>query len=148
MYSCDTWPLKADHERRLDAFEHKNWRWILHISYTEHVRNSTVRDRIGIAETASAAIKRRRLVWLGHVLRMNDSRLAKQSLLFPVPKEWKRPCRGVRKTWRRRVFGDLDCDAVHNIIRRNATYFKNHWLDEIQRIAQDRNVYGDLVNNV
>jgi hypothetical protein len=148
LYGCDTWPLRSDHEKKLDAFEHKAWRWILHVSYRDRVRNTTIRDQIGIHDTATTIVKQRRLIWLGHVLRMSPNRLSKQTLLSPVPIDWKRPFRAVRKTWRRKVFEDLNVLSVHRIVRRNVTYFKNHWLDEIHNLAQDRDVYAKMIFNL
>ena len=58
VYACETWPLKSEHEKKLDAFEHKMWRWILHVSYLDRVTNIEIRQRMNITETVSQAIKK------------------------------------------------------------------------------------------
>ena len=36
LYGCESWTLKADLERRIQAFENKRYKMILGISYREH----------------------------------------------------------------------------------------------------------------
>ena len=42
LYGCETWPLRADDIRRLEAFEFRCWRRILGISYLDRVTNDEV----------------------------------------------------------------------------------------------------------
>ena len=73
LYGCETWTLLADTERRIQAFEHKCLRRLLHISYLEHKTNEYVRNTtsalVGPQEPLLATVKRRKLAWFGHVTR-------------------------------------------------------------------------------
>ena len=75
LYGCETWTLLADSERRIQAFETKCLRKLLGISYLEHWTNDQVRkkikDLVGPQEPLLATVKRRKLIWFGHVMRHN-----------------------------------------------------------------------------
>ncbi len=71
MYGFESWTLTTDLERRIQAFEHKCFRKLLRISYTEHKTNEFVRQQVttyvGSQEPFLAIIKRCKLTWYGHV---------------------------------------------------------------------------------
>ena len=73
LYGCETWTLLAESESRIQAFETKNLRKLLRISYKEHKTNeyvrSLVRTLVGPQEPLLATVKRRKLAWFGHVTR-------------------------------------------------------------------------------
>ena len=60
-------------KRRLQAFEYKSYRRLLHISYRDHVTNEhvrqTVENFVGPQEPLLATVKRRKLAFYGHVTR-------------------------------------------------------------------------------
>ena len=76
LYGCESWTLKADTCRRIQAFEMKAFRKLLRISYTEHKTNEFVRKRVeefaGPQEQLLETVKRRKLTWYGHVNRHNS----------------------------------------------------------------------------
>ena len=82
LYACELWTLTADLQRRILAMEMRSYRWILHISYKDHVTNEEVRAKIqqavGPREDLLPITKRRKLQWYGHVSR--SSGLAKTIL--------------------------------------------------------------------
>ncbi|XP_070193795.1 uncharacterized protein [Littorina saxatilis] len=63
----------ADDERRIQAFETKSLRKLLRIHDTEHKTNDYVRNLVkiiaGPQEPLLATVKRRKLMWFGHVTR-------------------------------------------------------------------------------
>ena len=73
LYGCETWTLVADTERRIQAFENKCYRRLLRISYKDRVPNDTVHDLVrgyvGPQEPLLATVRRRKLIWFGHVVR-------------------------------------------------------------------------------
>jgi hypothetical protein len=87
LYACETWTLTADLQRRIQAFEMRCYRKILHISYKDHVTNEEVRKRIKAAigpyEDLLTIVKKRKLKWYGHITR--SSGLAKTILQGTVP---------------------------------------------------------------
>ena len=98
LYGCETWPLTSEDIRRLESFEFHCWRRILGIQRDDRVRNSDVLVRMGQPTTCSAELKKRRLTFLGHVLRMDHHRLPRRALLSEPPPSWTRPMGGVRTT--------------------------------------------------
>ena len=82
LYACESWTLKAELQRRIQAMEMRCYRKLLHISYKDHVTNEEVRTKvqqaIGPHEDLLTNVKRRKLQWYGHVSR--SSGLAKTIL--------------------------------------------------------------------
>ena len=73
LYGCEAWTLMAETEKRIQAFEMKCLRRLLHISYKEHKTNEYVRKTVcslvGPQEPLLATVKRRKMIWFGHVTR-------------------------------------------------------------------------------
>ena len=73
LYACESWTLTAELQRRIQATEMRCYRKILHISYKDHVTNEEVRAKIqqaiGPHEDLLTIVKRRKLLWYGHVSR-------------------------------------------------------------------------------
>ena len=46
LYACESWTLRAELQRRIQAMEMRRYRKILHISYKDHVTNEEVRAKI------------------------------------------------------------------------------------------------------
>ena len=99
LYGCESWTLTADLERRIQAFEHKCLRKLLHISHTEHKTNEFVRQLVfilaGKQEPLLAVVKRRKLAWYGHISRHDT--LSKT--IFQGTVEGKRSRGRPRKSW-------------------------------------------------
>ena len=82
LYTCESWTLTAELQRRIQATEMMCYRKTLYISYKDHVTNEEVRAKIqqatGPHEGLLTIVKRRKLQWYGHVSR--SSGLAKTIL--------------------------------------------------------------------
>ena len=92
-YACESWTLKADSMRRIEAFEMQCFRRLLGISWRDHITNEEVIRRLGttLNERLLQSIKRRQAVWFGHVSRMPPTRFPKMALFGLTPG---RKCRG------------------------------------------------------
>ena len=74
LYACETWTLTAELEKRILAFEMKNIRKLLGITYLDRVTNQEIIDRISSSLTSPftdilTTVKRRKLKWYRHVTR-------------------------------------------------------------------------------
>ena len=73
LYTCESWTLTAELQRRIQAMEMRCYRKILHFSYKDHVTAEEVRTKIqqaiGPHEVLLTIVKRRKLQWYGHVSR-------------------------------------------------------------------------------
>lgn len=80
LYGSETWPTYTSQERKINAFHMRSLRRILGISWKDRVSNEAVHSTTGIPSIQSI-LSKNRLRWLGHVKRMDNSRLPK-ILLF------------------------------------------------------------------
>ena len=69
LYGCETWTLRKDEIRRLEAMEMWLWRRMEKISYTERVTNEEVLKRVGEERQLLNLIRNRKKNWIGHILR-------------------------------------------------------------------------------
>ena len=108
----------------------------MHIPYSAHVTNVAVRQRVEVGETIEKIIQHRRVIWFGHVARMEVNRLPRITLFAPVPVAWRRRQGGQRTTWRRRLCVDLGwLQAAYNISARS---WPKDWLTFCAGLAMDR----------
>jgi len=124
LYGCETWTLRAEDERRLNAFETKSFRKILRISYRERRTNEFVRGEInrlaGQQEPLLATIKRRKLTWFGHVNRHEG--LPKTILQGTLPGSRKRGRQ--KKAWNDNIC-EWTGESLSNLTR--ATEDRGEW---------------------
>lgn len=71
LYGAETWTLKLDTMRRLEAFEMWLYRRMLRISWTQHITNQAVLNTINRDQELLTTIKKRKTSYLGHIMR-ND----------------------------------------------------------------------------
>ena len=85
LYGAECWtPLKKD-STSFDRFHHRCIRTVLGVTrqrqWDDHLTNCEIRHRWGDVVLPSQKVARRRLDWLGHIARKNDSRWPK--LIWP-----------------------------------------------------------------
>jgi hypothetical protein len=68
-YGVESWTLTEAMEKKLEAFEMWLYRRILRISWTDKITNETVLRRVGKEREVMYTIKRRKLEYLGHIMR-------------------------------------------------------------------------------
>ena len=73
LFSCETWTLTAEIERKIQTVEMRSFRCLPGISYKDHITHEEVRSRIrkaiGPYEELLSTLKRRKMKWYGHVTR-------------------------------------------------------------------------------
>ena len=79
LYGSEKWTAYAGQERRLNTFHVRSIRRILGISWQDKVTNTDVLSRAGLPSMYTL-LRQRRLRWLGHVRRMEDGRIPKDTL--------------------------------------------------------------------
>ena len=112
LYGCEAWTLKAEDERRIRTFETKSFRKLLKISYRERRTNEFVIGEVtrlaGKQEPLLATVKRRKMIWFGHVNRHNT--LSKTILQGTV--EGRRKRGRQKKNWSSNIREWMDDDLV------------------------------------
>ncbi len=79
-YGAESWPLTAALTAKLEYVHQCHLRQILGVSWRDMVSHEAVHQRLGTI-SMDTHCRRQRLLWLGHVVRMPDTRLPK-ILLF------------------------------------------------------------------
>ena len=69
LYGSETWTMRKDDIRRLEAFEMWIWRRMERISWTQHMSNKEVLNIVKEEKTIIQTIKQRQKNWIGHILR-------------------------------------------------------------------------------
>ena len=82
-YGSEAWNLNKELCESIEAFEMQCYRRSMRISYTEHVTNDEVLERMGQRRKLSGQVKSRKLKYFGHVTRHNC--LEKDIMLGTVP---------------------------------------------------------------
>uniref|UniRef100_W5NMT3 ribonuclease H n=1 Tax=Lepisosteus oculatus TaxID=7918 RepID=W5NMT3_LEPOC len=88
LHGTECWPTTKKHERALHTMEMKMLRWTLGLTRLEHVMNEEVRKTLKVT-TITEKMRELRLQLYGHVLRRNDTSMAKTALELNV--EGRRP---------------------------------------------------------
>nr|ADF18552.1 endonuclease-reverse transcriptase [Bombyx mori] len=130
MYGCETWTLKEDTTRRLQAFEMWCYRRMLRIGWTQRVRNETVLQRVHMSRKMLPAIKKRKIEYLGHVLR-NDRYMLLQ-LIIMGKVDGKRRAGRRKKSWLRNI---REWTGIASV-------------EQLFRLAADKNEYRKLTANL
>ena len=128
MYGLETWQLTEKQEKKLDVFDQRCLRRVLKVRWQQHVTNETIKERAR-QEALSVKVGRARLRWFGHINRMNNNRIAKQTT------EW-RPREGKRRTGRQRM-------SWKTTVERDLQKVISTWV-EARRQAQNRKGWKEL----
>jgi hypothetical protein len=71
FYGAETWTFRAADQKNLESFEMWCWRRMEKISWTDHVRNGEVLLRVNEQKNILHKIRKRKVTWIGHILRRN-----------------------------------------------------------------------------
>ena len=114
LYGAETWALKAKEARKLNSFHNRCVRAILGVTrYKQRKERLTTRQLMktfGMQKSILDIILEQRLRWLGHVGRMEETRLPKKILFGELRKT--RPRHGTKRRWRDVVKADVDAIGV------------------------------------
>jgi hypothetical protein len=80
LFLSETWRLTENNKRRVEATEMDALRRSSNVSRKDRIRNVTIRQQTGLAETIIKEIEQKQLTWYGHVQRMAEGRLPKIAL--------------------------------------------------------------------
>eukprot|EP00117_Sycon_ciliatum_P002356 scpid25615/ scgid4849/ LINE-1 reverse transcriptase homolog len=93
LYNCGLWALTQQLSNRLDAWHRRKLRYLLGVVYPHHMSNAKVyaSTRQGPVGT-TCRVRRRRLLWLGHVVREGRNSASYQALEMAInTRDIKRP---------------------------------------------------------
>ena len=97
LYNSELWTLTSKLNKKVDVFQRTLLRRLINVTKRDKIRNSELYSKTN-SEPWSRTIKRRRLNWLGHLIRLPENTPAKQALAeFHRPT--KRPQGRPAPTW-------------------------------------------------
>ena len=93
MYGCESWTVKKDECRRMDAFELWCWRRLLRVPWTARRSNQSILKEISPGISLEGMMLKLKLQYFGHLMRRVDS-LQKTLMLGGI---WGRRRRGQQR---------------------------------------------------
>ena len=72
MYGCESWTVKKDEHRRIDAFELWCWRRLLRVPWTERRSNQSILEEINPGISLEGMMLKLKLQYFGHLMRRVD----------------------------------------------------------------------------
>ena len=66
MHGSETWPMKVEHELKMNRTEMSMIRWMCWVKLNERKKSEELRELLGV-EPVSLMIKKSMLRWFGHV---------------------------------------------------------------------------------
>ena len=73
MYGCESWTVKKEKCRRIDAFELWCWRRLLRVPWTARRSNQSILEEISPEISLEGIMLKLKLQYFGHVMRRVDS---------------------------------------------------------------------------
>ena len=81
MYGCESWTIKKDERRRIDAFELWCWRRLLRVPWTERRSNQSILKEISPRCSLEGLVLKLKLQYFGHLMRRVCDSLEKTLIL-------------------------------------------------------------------
>ena len=125
IYASETWALTGGDERRLERAEMRMLRWIAGVKLSDRKHNEEVRRMLDV-EPIVNIVRRKRLQWFGHVVRMNDEDGVKKA--FKLKVEGKRDRGRPRTSWIKVV----EADMIAKGVKREMAYERTMWRSAIR----------------
>ena len=73
MYGCESWTVKKDERRRIDAFEQWCWRRLLRVPWTARRSNQSILKEMSPGCSLEGMMLKLKLQYFGHLMRRVDS---------------------------------------------------------------------------
>ena len=135
FYVAETWTLRTADQKYLESFEMWCWRR-MEIGWTDHVRNEEVLLRVHEQRNILHEIRKRKVNWIGHILRRNC--LLKQVIKGKIKGAMEVERRRGRR--RRKLLDDLKDRRGYSHLKEEAldrTIWRHH-LEEDLDLSSDR----------
>ncbi|MGL4388826.1 MAG: reverse transcriptase domain-containing protein [Brevinema sp.] len=130
IYGCESWTQTKEMQRKIETCEMKTLRRIEGVTKMDKIRSTIIRQRLKI-ESVKKTIEKRQLSWLGHLIRMDENKIAKLIWKTNIPgkKQRGRP----KRNWN---------ESIEEIVQERGMDIKNATL-----LATDRNKWKKWIAN-
>jgi len=79
MHGSETWPMKVEHELKMNHSEMSMIRWMCEVKLNERKKSEELRELLGL-EPVSLMIKKSRLRWFGYIKHKDDNDWVKRCI--------------------------------------------------------------------
>ena len=138
LYNSELWTLTKSAEDKIDSFHTRQLRYVIGITWPKIISNKNLYDMTK-AEKWSRTVKRRRLNWLGHLMRLPEDSPAYKSLVnFLQPCQ--KPVGRCTTTWMSIIKKDLQSANIHlNLLNPVET------INTLKQITVDRKLWKNTI---
>jgi len=138
LYNCELWTMNKTIEDAIDAFHRRLLRYAINIYWPRKISNEKLYKKTNV-KPWSVIIMKRRMSWLGHLMRLPKevpARKALQEALRPS----KRPRGKPQSTWLSTIKKDLEEGKIMSKAEmKNPEVF----LRKLEEITEDRSQWGE-----
>ena len=133
LNGAETWTLKKEDENRLLVFEMMCLRKIMGVSRLDEIRNTKIRQSLGLKYKVIDKVTQKRMRFFGHIKRMSQGRYPK--LLLEARLEGRRPKGRPAKRWMDCTRQDIQIGGMRSVT-------------EAGRMAMDRKAWQNIMDQM
>ena len=133
LYNPELWSMTATTEKKIDSFHRRMLRQAIHVRWPKKISNVNLYRKTKV-EPWSKTIKRRRLNWLGHFMRMQTdtpARIALKEALQPTTKKRGKAQTTWLKTTKKDLAHTIEIDIYHCSAEETTSRLESLTLEEI-----------------
>lgn len=143
LYNSEIWTLTKSLEQQIDSYHRRQLRKVIGIHWPEKICNRELYTRTQQTPW-SMKIFKRRINWLGHLLRLHKDTPARKALIEAY-KETKAPRGKPRTTWLQTIFNDLlNFSTIQ--INKNQTY--KEIICILEPLANNRKEWNKMIHSM
>ena len=143
LFNSEIWTLTETLQNEIDAFQRRLLRRAINIRWPKVISSEELYKKVG-AEKWSTTIRKRRLNWLGHLMRLDERTPVRRSLeesLTDVRRKIGRPC----LTWIKVVEKDLESVDINLDLNKSTP---SETLRKLVNLTADRNKWRKKVRDI
>ena len=141
LYHSELWILTNKLEKKIDSFQRRLLRNALGFHYPKIIRNEDLYKKI---IPWSKRIRKRRLSWLGHLLRLNEETPVRKALNIYC-ENLRNPVGRPKQAWLNIVLKDISENSNINI---NNTNDQGLFIEELLELSKNRNEWNNMIKHM